>query len=75
MNKVVALKQFKETRGVVPAFVGTARGRLILVKLHEQGVWVKAKGKKTMFFVSWAVIYGFAVSTDAREKLKTRKGN
>lgn len=73
MGKVRTLKQFKETEGIVPAFVGPERGRNIMVRFHERGVYVKAKGKHNVLFISWDEVYGLAIRTDAHEKLKEKK--
>ncbi len=70
MGKVRALKQFKETTGVVPNSAGRERGKLIMVKLHERGVFVKAKGSQGSLFISWDEIFAVAISIDAKEKLK-----
>ena len=70
MGKVKALKQFKETTGIVPNSAGRERGKLIMVKLHERGVFVKAKGSQGSLFISWGEVFAFAISTDAKEKLK-----
>lgn len=70
MGKVRALKQFKETTGIVPNSAGRERGRPIMVKLHERGVFVKAKGSQGSLFISWDEIFAVAVSTDAKEKHK-----
>lgn len=74
MGKVRALKQFKETAGVVPNDAGRERGRLIMVKLHERGVFVKAKGSQNSFFVSWDEIFARAIMDDAKEKVRLKKG-
>ncbi len=74
MGKVRALKQFKETAGIVPDNAGRERGRLIMVKLHERGVFVKAKGSQGSLFVSWDVIFAHAILDDAKEKLNLKKG-
>ena len=69
MGKVRALKQFKETTGVVPNSAGRDRGKNIMIKLHERGVFVKAKGSQGSLFISWDEIYAVALSVDAKEKL------
>ena len=70
MGKIRALKQFKETTGVVPNSAGRERGKLIMVKLHERGVFMKAKGSQGSRFVSWDEIFAVAINIEAREKLK-----
>ena len=70
MGKIRALKQFKETTGVVPNSAGRERGKLIMVKLHERGVFMKAKGSQGSRFISWDEIFAVSISIEAREKLK-----
>ena len=70
MGKIRALKQFKETTGVVPNSAGRERGKLIMIKLHERGVFMKAKGSQGSRFVSWDEIFAVAINIEAREKLR-----
>lgn len=73
MGKVRALLQYKETEGIVPNFVGPERGRPVMIRIHERGLFVRAKGKRDAVFISFDEIYGLAVRTAAHEKAKGNK--
>ena len=74
MAEVRDFKSFQDTRSHVPGHLGPDRGRVIVVKIGGQGVWVRPKGLSSgKVFVSWEEIYSYGIVQEAREKVKQKR--